>query len=60
MANRIATVRKVITKPFESHVEAVNCHHNYVQMEHHFGQDVYVTRKGAVSSGMAIQFTSSA
>src|SRR5256885_8826239 len=26
MANLIATVRKVIAKPFESHVEAVNCH----------------------------------
>jgi tRNA-splicing ligase RtcB len=27
---------------------AVNCHHNYVELEHHFGKDVYVTRKGAV------------
>ena len=50
MANLIATVRKVITKPFESHVEAVNCHHNYVQQERHFGEDVFVTRKGAVSA----------
>ncbi|ATU63123.1 RtcB family protein [Piscinibacter gummiphilus] len=50
MANLIATVRTVITKPFESHVEAVNCHHNYVQKEHHFGEDVFVTRKGAVSA----------
>ncbi|CAN7241904.1 RtcB family protein [Pseudorhodoferax sp. LjRoot39] len=48
MANLIATVRTVIAKPFESHVEAVNCHHNYVQQERHFGQDVFVTRKGAV------------
>jgi tRNA-splicing ligase RtcB (3'-phosphate/5'-hydroxy nucleic acid ligase) len=50
MTNLIATVRKVITKPFESHVEAVNCHHNYVQRERHFGEDVFVTRKGAVSA----------
>jgi tRNA-splicing ligase RtcB (3'-phosphate/5'-hydroxy nucleic acid ligase) len=50
MANLIATVRQVITKPFESHVEAVNCHHNYVQQERHFGEDVFVTRKGAVSA----------
>lgn len=28
--------------------EAVNCHHNYVALEHHFGRNVYVTRKGAV------------
>jgi len=27
---------------------AVNCHHNYVAKEHHFGANVYVTRKGAV------------
>lgn len=50
MANLIATLRKVIAKPFESHVEAVNCHHNYVQQERHFGQDVFITRKGAVSA----------
>lgn len=50
MAHLIATVRTVITKPFESHVEAVNCHHNYVRQERHFGQDVFVTRKGAVSA----------
>jgi tRNA-splicing ligase RtcB len=50
MKNLVATVRKVITKPFEAHVEAVNCHHNYVQKETHFGEDVFVTRKGAVSA----------
>lgn len=33
---------------FETNVEAVNCHHNYVAREHHFGKDVWVTRKGAV------------
>jgi tRNA-splicing ligase RtcB (3'-phosphate/5'-hydroxy nucleic acid ligase) len=34
--------------PFELGVVAVNCHHNYVEREHHFGKDVFVTRKGAV------------
>jgi tRNA-splicing ligase RtcB (3'-phosphate/5'-hydroxy nucleic acid ligase) len=28
--------------------EAINCHHNYVSRETHFGEDVYVTRKGAI------------
>ena len=28
--------------------EAVNCHHNYVARETHFGADVWVTRKGAI------------
>ena len=50
MGRVIAALRKVITKPFETHIEAVNCHHNYVQRETHFGQDVFVTRKGAVSA----------
>jgi tRNA-splicing ligase RtcB len=27
---------------------AINCHHNYISREQHYGQDVYVTRKGAV------------
>jgi tRNA-splicing ligase RtcB len=30
----------------------VNCHHNYVARERHFGADVYVTRKGAVRAGL--------
>jgi tRNA-splicing ligase RtcB (3'-phosphate/5'-hydroxy nucleic acid ligase) len=50
MANLIKVVKTVITKPFETHLEAVNCHHNYVQKETHFGEEVFVTRKGAVSA----------
>jgi tRNA-splicing ligase RtcB len=30
---------------------AVNCHHNYVSRERHFGAEVFVTRKGAVRAG---------
>jgi tRNA-splicing ligase RtcB len=33
-----------------SRVTAVQCHHNYVQREEHFGRDLWVTRKGAVSA----------
>ena len=29
----------------------MNCHHNYVATEQHFGADVFVTRKGAVRAG---------
>lgn len=46
----IAAAKTVIKKPFEAELEAVNCHHNYVQKERHFGQDVLITRKGAVSA----------
>lgn len=50
MQSVIGALRKTIAKPFGTHVEAVNCHHNYVQQEVHFGQNVFVTRKGAVSA----------
>lgn len=46
----VAAARKEITKPFTADVEAVNCHHNYVQRESHFGREVLVTRKGAVAA----------
>ena len=35
-------------RPFEATAELVNCHHNYVAREKHFGKEVLVTRKGAV------------
>ena len=35
---------------FETSSEAINCHHNYVGREEHFGQSVYLTRKGAISA----------
>ncbi|MEI6069318.1 MAG: RtcB family protein [Methylococcaceae bacterium] len=34
--------------PFEVTTEVVNCHHNYIAKEHHYGADVWVTRKGAI------------
>jgi tRNA-splicing ligase RtcB len=33
---------------FTTGEQAINCHHNYVAREHHYGKDVFVTRKGAV------------
>ena len=34
--------------PFTAEVQAINCHHNYVARESHFGENVLITRKGAV------------
>ncbi len=48
MEAAIQALRIIINKPFNAKVEAVNCHHNYVDKEEHFGQEVLVTRKGAV------------
>jgi tRNA-splicing ligase RtcB len=33
-------------------VERINCHHNYVRAEEHDGEQVYVTRKGAISAAV--------
>ena len=41
-------LRKHIPKEFKITQEAINCHHNYVEKEHHFGRNLWVTRKGAI------------
>lgn len=50
MINTIKAIRSIITKPFTTLETAVNCHHNYVQKEQHYGEDIFITRKGAVSA----------
>lgn len=41
-------LRKEIPVQFGITEEAINCHHNYVEKENHFGQNLWVTRKGAI------------
>lgn len=48
MFNAIKALKKQIPTAFETAELAVNCHHNYISREHHFGKDCFVTRKGAV------------
>jgi tRNA-splicing ligase RtcB len=54
MANREIMMERVLgalrkhLPPFTTEQAAINCHHNYATREQHFGQDVWVTRKGAV------------
>ena len=54
MANTIAAARRVLPVPFDASLEAVNCHHNYVARERHFGERVLVTRKGAVRAAEGV------
>jgi tRNA-splicing ligase RtcB len=45
----VGAVRETGLVPaFDATLAAVNCHHNYVAREHHYGADVLLTRKGAV------------
>ena len=51
MRQMIAAVRSTPgIEAFTTDELAVNCHHNYVQKETHYGKEVFVTRKGAVSA----------
>ena len=48
MALVVAALRRHVAAPFRITHEAINCHHNYVERETHFGRNVWVTRKGAI------------
>jgi tRNA-splicing ligase RtcB len=48
MMERILRVMREQLPPFETEQQAINCHHNYVEREYHFGAEVWLTRKGAV------------
>ena len=56
MANRREMMRLTLDalKPVLPHFvitkEAINCHHNYVTIENHFDEKVFLTRKGAISA----------
>ncbi|MEL6569517.1 MAG: RtcB family protein, partial [Pseudomonadota bacterium] len=51
MMDRVLQACRETLRSFTIDKSAVNCHHNYVEKEHHFGADVWVTRKGAVRAG---------
>ena len=48
LINAISALKKALKREFSAAEMAVNCHHNYVSREHHFGKECFVTRKGAV------------
>ena len=51
MMARILAALGTRLPPFRVDGTAVECHHNYVAEEEHFGEAVYVTRKGAIRAG---------
>lgn len=46
----LSALHESVPKEFSCDCEAVNCHHNYVSWERHYGDNVMVTRKGAVDA----------
>lgn len=51
MMDAVLHVLREELQPFQLGDVAVNCHHNYTARETHFGEEVLVTRKGAVRAG---------
>ena len=54
MMEAILRVLRDHLPPFQIGEHAVNCHHNYVAREKHFGDDVLLTRKGAVRAAEGV------
>ncbi len=56
LANRREMMRLIVEAlrdhlpPFKADSEAINCHHNYVARERHFDENLFITRKGAISA----------
>ena len=46
----VVEVLKCQLPSFRLEAEAINCHHNYVAREQHFGENLFITRKGAISA----------
>lgn len=51
MENALAALQRCVEKPIALDMDEINCHHNYVQKEQHFGEEIYVTRKGLFRRG---------
>lgn len=50
MAATLRAIGEALGRPVDGTAMAVNCHHNYVSKERHFGKELWLTRKGAVSA----------
>ena len=51
MMRLILEAIRPLLPPFQMTKEAINCHQNYVSRENHFGEDLLITRKGAIRAG---------
>jgi tRNA-splicing ligase RtcB len=50
MMGRVLEALRKHLPTFRTEKQAINCHHNYATREEHFGERLWVTRKGAVSA----------
>ncbi|HEX4249220.1 MAG TPA: RtcB family protein [Pseudonocardia sp.] len=57
MASRQVMAKRLLESLFEvvghgRHVRTINCHHNFTQLEEHAGQQLWITRKGAIKAAV--------
>jgi tRNA-splicing ligase RtcB len=50
----VEAVGRHVGTPVER-LEEINCHHNYTTRETHFGQEVWLSRKGAINAGEGVR-----
>ena len=53
--SRAVMAQQILASLFEvvgsgRHLRTINCHHNFTQLEHHGGKDLWITRKGAIKA----------
>jgi tRNA-splicing ligase RtcB (3'-phosphate/5'-hydroxy nucleic acid ligase) len=57
MGSRRVMADRMLASLFEvvgagEQVRTINCHHNFTQLEHHHGKDLWITRKGAIKAAV--------
>ncbi|MGN6560744.1 MAG: RtcB family protein [Candidatus Nitrosocosmicus sp.] len=48
----VQVLERYFNRTIEFKDKAINCHHNYTKKENHFGENVWLTRKGAVDASL--------
>jgi tRNA-splicing ligase RtcB len=51
LASRVINDHKLASK---MEIKRINCHHNFTQIESHYGESVWITRKGAINASIGI------
>lgn len=54
MMDRVVDCLSEFTGTAVERSETINCHHNYTERERHFGEDVWLSRKGAIHAGHGV------
>jgi tRNA-splicing ligase RtcB len=54
MMDRVVACAETVMGADLAATERINCHHNFTEKEHHFGKDVWLSRKGAIDASAGV------